>query len=188
MKRFWLYLIGFVLLAGAVVAVALAVNNAKDDKSQSTNSSNLTASSASKQACSIFTLADAKQVLGDGAKGGVSPPDSSSDDLAVSSCIYTQSTGPSAPVSSTKTASLLMRKPKTDDGKQSNIDQFGQLKPHGVQDVSGYGNSAYWDAQHGQLNILKNGTWYIISNGPVTPSARTLDGAEQLAALLIDKM
>jgi hypothetical protein len=188
MKRLWLYIIGVILLAGAVVAVVLAVNDAKDDKSKSTSSSDLAVSLNSKKACSIFTLADANQVLNNAARGGVSPPESSSDDLAVSECVYAQSAGPSAPVSSTKSAILLVRAPKTEAGSQSNNDQFHDLRPSVTQDVGGYGDSAYWDPQHGQLDILKHNTWYILSNGPITPSARTLDEAKQLADLLIDKM
>lgn len=188
MKRLWLYLIGAALLAGAVVAVVLAVNGAKDDKSKTTVTSNLPTSKTSKKACSIFSLADANQVLNNAARGGVSPPESSSDDLAVSECVYAQSAGPNAPVSSTKTAILLVRAPKTPAGIQSNTAQFHDLRPSGMQDISGYGDSAYWDVEHGQLNILKHDTWYILTNGPITPSSRTLDMAKQLADLLIDKM
>lgn len=188
MKKFWLYLIGAVLLAGAAAAVFLAVNNSRDDKSKTTTSSDLAVSTDSKKACSILSLAIAKQVLGDTARGGVSTPESSSDDLAVSQCVYAKASGPTAPINSTETAMLLMRVPKTAGGIQSNTEQFGELRPTDVQDVSGYGDSAYWDAQHGQLDILKHHTWYILTNGPITASARTLDKAKQLADLLINKM
>jgi hypothetical protein len=187
MKKVWLYFVGLVLIAAAVIGIALTMRDTKNhaDKSGSTNSS---ASSNSKAACSIFTLADAKQVLGSSAKGGEKTGETSSGDLEVSTCSYTQDTGSSAPVSATKSASLLVRSAKSPAGATSNQNQFGVLKPTTVQDVAGYGDSAYWDPQYGQLDILKNSTWYILSNGPITPSARTLDQAKQLADVLISKM
>lgn len=193
MKRSWIYIIGIVLILAATAAVIAALSNSgssqKDKTSQSSaqkpsNSPTLT----KRTACQIFSLADAKQVLGDSVKGGSNPVASSSDDLAVSTCTYTQDTGNNAPVSAGKSATLLVRAPKTSAGSASNHNQFGPLKPTGVQEVSGYGDSAYWDPQYGQLDILKNNTWYILSNGPVTPASRTLDEAKQLADILISKL
>ncbi|HET7827713.1 MAG TPA: hypothetical protein VFK97_02495 [Candidatus Saccharimonadales bacterium] len=188
MKKFWLYLIGVILLGGAAAVIALAVNNTKDDNSKSNPTSDLSVSASDKKACSIFSLADARQILGAGAKGGSNSLESSAQDVAVSQCAYTQSSGTSAPVSSAKTASLTMRIPKTADAERTNASQFSLLKPATAQTVSGYGDSAYWDAEHGQLNILKNQIWYILSYGPAAPSARSLEQTKQLADLLINKM
>ncbi len=188
MRRFWLYLLGAILISGAGVAVFLAVDNAQDNKSKSSSPSDLSTTPASKKACSIFTLAEAKQLLGDGAKGSASPPESESGDLAVSSCSYNQSSGPNVPVAATKVASLLLRAPKTAAGIQSNMNQFGVVKPANVQDVSGYEDNAYWDQDHGQLDILKNNNWYILSYGSPTPSSRTLEQTKQLADLLINRL
>lgn len=191
MKRSWLYIIGAVLVIAAAAAIIAAMENSKDhsEKIQPAATNNTSkAALKPKQACAIFTLAEAKQVLGDSAKGGEGNNSTSSDDLAVSTCSYTQDSGSSAPVSVTKSASLLVRAPKTAAGTTSNHNQFGHLKPADVQLVAGYGDSAYWDVQYGQLNILKNNTWYILSNGPITPSDRTLNQAEQLADVLISKL
>jgi hypothetical protein len=142
-----------------------------------------------KRACAIFTLADAKQILGNNAKGGASNGNTSSDDLAVSTCAYTQDSGSNnVPVTAGKSASLLVRSPKSAAGITSNQAQFGPAKPADAQAVAGYGDSAYWDPQYGQLDILKNNTWYILSNGPTTPSARSLDQAKLLADIIIDRM
>jgi hypothetical protein len=62
------------------------------------------------------------------------------------------------------------------------------VKPADAESVSGYGDSAYWDAKHGQLDILKNNSWYILTFGPVTPSDRSLEQTKQLADSLIDKL
>jgi len=192
MRRRWVYLIGAILIAAAAAAIVLAMGSSKNhnDKTSQTSAQKPATSPtfAKRQACSIFTLSDAKQVLGDGAKGGESTGETSSDDLLVSTCSYTQDTGSNAPVSAGKSATLLVRAPKTGAGITSNQSQFGPLKPADSQHVAGYGDNAYWDPAYGQLNILKHNTWYILSSGPVTPSSRTLDEAKQLADILISKM
>ena len=170
MRRGWLYIIGLVLVVAAIAAIFIAMGNSNKSQNDKTSqsSSQKPASSPTftkREACKIFTLADAKQVLGDNVKGGSNPVDSSSDDLSVSTCTYTQDTGSNVPVSSSKSATLLVRSPKTGAGITSNQNQFGYLKPADSQHVAGYGDNAYWDQQYGQLNILKHNTWYIVSNG-----------------------
>lgn len=193
MRRIWVINVGIILILAAVIGVVWARNNSKDHNSAQQTSSQITqakpgAKPKAKTACSIFTLADAKQILGDTAKGGEAGDETSSADLTVSTCSYTQDSGANVPVSGGKSASLLVRAPKTGAGITSNENQFGPLKPTGAEPVAGYGDNAYWDPQLGQLNILKNNAWYILSNGPVTPAARTLDEAKQLADLLIARM
>jgi len=193
LKRAWEYAIGIVLVVAAVLAVVYVVglSTNHNDQSQPASAPKKQAAGiqAKKQACGVFTLADAKQLLGDNVKGGSAPADTSSKDVDVSTCNYLQDLSSSnVPVSSGKSASLTVKIPKTSNGIKSNQGQFGPIKPGGVVDVSGYGDSAYWDAEHGQLDILKNDTWYILSNGPATPSSRTLDDAKQMADLLISKM
>jgi hypothetical protein len=192
-KRAWEYIIGLILIAGAVAGVVLAMNSSKthDDNSHpaSVQKKPVVNVPPEKQACGIFTLAVAKQLLGDSAKGGENQADTSSSDVDVTTCNYLQDLSSSnAPVSSSKTAGLEVKLPKTASGVKSNRGQFGPIKPGGVQDVSGYGDSAYWDPEHGQLDILKGDTWYILSYGSTTPSARSLDETEQLAGLLISRM
>jgi uncharacterized protein (UPF0333 family) len=191
MRRFWFYLLAIILVVAAAAAIIFAT---KHSKNHSDNTANQTAVKAahtttpSKNACTIFSLADAKQLLGDTAKGGVNPIYNSSTDFDISTCTYTQDQGANVPIASKKSATLLVQAPKTDIGAASNQKEFGPFKPAGVQDLTGYGDQAYWDAEHGQINILKNNIWYIISYGPTTPSARTLDQAKQLADLLANKL
>ncbi|MBX4191028.1 hypothetical protein KW794_02985 [Candidatus Saccharibacteria bacterium] len=191
MRRYWIYGLGIILIAAAVTAAVLATNNFKnhDDKlANSSASKTKQTPPAGKNACSIFTLADAKQLLGDTAKGGISPIYTSTTDFDVSTCSYTQDQGANAPVSSKKAATLLMQAPKTETGIASNLKEFGPLKPVGVQDLTGYGDQSYWDPEHGQMSVLKDNVWYILSLGPNTPSNRTLDDAKRLADLIISKM
>ena len=192
MKRTWIYLIGAVLVIAAAVGVFIAIDNSNDHSGKATNSNTEQASSSQafkpRQACKVFTLADAKQLLGASAKGSEVTSNTSSDDLEVSTCNYTQDSGSNSPITAAKSASILVRAPKTGAGITSNENQFGPLKPADSEHVAGYGDNAYWDSQYGQLDILKNNTWYILSYGPITPADRTLDQAKQLADMLIDKM
>ena len=191
MKKTWPYLLGVVLVAVAVGLTILAINGSKvhDDNAVGSNSSeHKTLDEKDKKACSIFTLADAKILLGDTAKGGELSPVTISKDMYISACAYKQDDGSNTPVTSSKSAALKVNFPKTAIGTTSNQNQFGTLKPVNTEKVDGYGQSAYWDSVHGQLNILKNNTWYVLSYGPVTPADRTLDETKQLADLLINKL
>ena len=193
MKRVWEYVIGLILLGAAALAIVYVVGvstNHNDQRQPATIQKKPAAIIPSKkQACGIFTLAEAKHLLGDNVKGRDSPANTSSEDVDVSTCNYLQDLSSSnVPVSSGKSASLTVKIPKTENGIKSNQGQFGTIKPGNVEDVSGYGNSAYWDTEHGQMDILKNNTWYILSNGASSPASRTLDETKQMADLLIDKM
>lgn len=186
MKRLSVYMVGLILAAAAASAIIAAGVISKSHDDDASNTAQASTSSNYKKACDIFTLADAKTLLGDTAKGRGA--DTSSGDLAVTSCTYTQDSGGNAPVTASKTAALLVRAPRTDIGASSNRGQFAKLKPADAPAVSGYGDSAYWDAEHGQLDILKNNTWYILSYGSITPADRTIDQTKQLADVLINKL
>jgi hypothetical protein len=107
MRKFWMYLIGLLFVAGAAVAITIAAESSKDhDDKNASSSSTVTPkkpATASKKACDIFTLADAKQLLGGNVKGGENIAPVSSTDLIVSTCSYTKDTGNSQPVISLKT-------------------------------------------------------------------------------------
>ena len=141
-------------------------------------------------ACDVLTDAVAQQVLGTGAtKADTTAGNASSSDVSVSNCNYTYkpvTTGSALEqVQSTHAAGLLVRAAKTKTGVDSNKAVFGPQKPAGVQDVSGYGDQAYFNPQYGQLNILKGGNWYILSNYVgVNPTKATLDQVKQLADAL----
>jgi hypothetical protein len=171
-------------VVAAIAAVFLAAKDFKshDDKSVSQPVS-APAKTASNRACQIFTSAEAQDLLDSSVKAGQNLVSTASPDLNISTCTYTQSG-----VANRNSASLLVRVPTTDKGITSNNNEFGPLKPTTVQDVSGYGDSAYWDAEHGQLNILKNNNWYILSFGAAVPSSRSLEQTRQMADLLIDKL
>lgn len=191
MRRGWPLIVAVILVVGAIGALVLATLSTKDHDDKTVTGPQISfnpATSKPKQACTIFTLADAKKVLGSTVKGGAAPASSSSSDLTVSTCSYSQDLASGAPISASQAATLLVRAPKTTSGAESNNNQFGPLRPADAVTVIGYGQNAYWDPQFGQLDILKNNTWYILSSGPLAPSVRTLDQARRLADILIVKM
>ncbi len=65
---------------------------------------------------------------------------------------------------------------------------FGPSKPAGVQDVSNVGDKAYWNPSFGQLNVLKNGNWYILSNGTLDKSKSTQADALKLYEAVKDNL
>lgn len=174
-----------VALIGVVVILAgatLVVVSKKDDSGNPGGKEN-TSSSTSKykqvNACTAFTLADAQAVLGTGAQAGSDDGSATeSDDISVSTCTYT---------GSGVAATLLARSAKTADGAASNASQFATLPETGTS-VTGYGDKAYWDSAYGQLNILKNNNWYILSNGPIRATDRTLENGKKLADQIISHL
>lgn len=180
------FAIGLILIAAATATAWWALKNTKNHDDQTAGQTSTATVAAPNRACHIFTLANAKTLLGSGAKGGSNTATESSEDLNISTCTY--SLGSGASDTDRKTASLLVRAPKTSKGAASNSNEFGQLRPATVQDTPGYGDGAYWDSEHGQLNILKNNSWYILSYGTSAPAGRSLDQTRQLADLLINKL
>ena len=188
------------VIAGVVVVggigTALVLGN-KDDGSGKVDVSNIKTGSdaiVNVDACDVLNDAVAKKVLGDGAeKGDTSAGTASSDDVSVTNCVYTYKAVTTGSVkdqlASTDHAGLLVRSAKTKAGADSNKTPFTSAKPGAAQDVSGYGEKAYFNPTMGQLNVLKGGNWYIISRYKGTSSTKaTLDDVKQLADALKDNL
>lgn len=184
-----------VLILAGVGAFVMANKDSDKDVSTSTQSTSAGGEAKTRQAkkaCDVLTLEDAKKVLGENAEKTELPSGgaASSDDIDVTQCIYSQPAGDTlASIKAQKQASILVRSAKTDKGGESNKEVFeGSLKPAEAQDVSGYGDGAFWNPQFGQFNVYKNDNWYIISVGSSTPSEKTLEEAKVLADLIIGKL
>lgn len=154
------------------------------------NAPKLGQSKASKQhtintvnACDVLTKDIAKQFLKEEPELGSDTASSqSSDDIKVSSCTYSTKFVIGQP-SSLKTISLLVRSPKTQTGFDDNLQGFEDQKLSGDEEVSDYGDKAYWSPQNGQLNILKGGNWVIVTAGNITPASRDLSITKQAVEL-----
>lgn len=177
MNKKFIWIIALVVLVFGVVA-AIVVNNQKTTAPDS--QSNKKSTYDAPKACDILTAGLAQKI--DAGLTANESPDSgaSSDAISVSNCNYYS-------VSTRVSVGLLVRAAKSDIGAKSNSDQFVTLPP-GSEPVEGYGDRAYWDPSFGQLNILKNNNWYILSSGPVVAKDRTLADTKKLADLIADKL
>jgi hypothetical protein len=187
-KKFLPVIIVVVLVAATGIYLA-----AKPDSGAKNTTTGSAAKSkySFKKACQALTAADAKQLLGNNISGGSTAANAATADIDVTTCAYTQqlpaNAGPAA-LKDTLSATILVRAAKTDAGAQNNEGQFGPRKPADAQDVSGYGDKAYWSPAAAQLNILKRHNWYIISYGKIRPGDRTLDQTKKLADLVDAKL
>lgn len=163
----------FPVIAVLLIVIAITVSGCGKKTTTTTNTAvNTTVKTGGDavvlvDACDVLTAAVAKNILGDAAaKGDLPGSQASTQDVSISSCVYTAKIDPTAAVriSNTKGASVLIRAAKTKAGADSNKSQFGANKPAGVQDVDGLGNTAFFNPQFGQLNVLKGGNWYILSS------------------------
>lgn len=198
MNKLAIWIIGLVIVIGGVSAVLIIRNNGDKNTTvtdiktgQSTDVKTGSNAIIAVVACDVLTEATAKNILGDAAAKGDLPAASqvSTKDVSVSSCVYTAKIDPAAAVrlSNTKGVSVLVRAAKTNSGSDSNKSQFGSAKPAGVQDVAGIGDAAFFNPQFGQLNVLKGGNWYILSNYSGGSSTGTVESNKKLADLLVLK-
>ncbi len=143
-------------------------------------------------ACNVLTDQAAKQLLGEAAvKGAVPPSVGATGDISVSNCTYyTKSDTGSImeQAASKKTASVLARSAKTKTGADSNKVSFTSGKPADSQDVTGYGDKAFWSPKMGQLNILKGNNWYILTYYTGTKPNGVLDQVKQLADAIANNL
>ena len=177
----------FVLVAAIVIATALGASLLKPNKVQVPKKSAELAEQLVK-ACDLLSVEDAKTVLGQDIEpaDGSDAAAASSDDIAVSRCVFAQKLGAAVTPASQKQASLVVRSPRSDTGKQANRNVFtGSAKPANVEQVSGFGESAFWNPEFGQLNILKNDAWYIVEAGPSVPTERKAEDAKTLARTVL---
>jgi len=135
------------------------------------------------KACDILTQDIADKVVGKPTKADASNADAPKDvdHLVISSCTFKS-------VDGTSTTTLLWRAAKDTEGSAHDKEQFGPNKPLNAESVTGYGDTAYWDADFKQLNILKGPNWYILTAGPTEPANRNLDQAKQFADLIKPKL
>jgi hypothetical protein len=187
-KAALLVILALILVAGAAAAAVVALHHTKSHSSGLTPSSSQTNSAAGQDACTIFTLADAKQALSGVVIGGAMAVTGSSKDVQVSGCSYSLSNSTNVSGAAAKTASLIVHRPKTAQGAAGNQRIFNAQQPPSVQPVSGYGDKAFWDGQLGQLNVLKGKVWYVLSYGAAAPADRSLEQTKQLADILAPKL
>lgn len=138
------------------------------------------------KACDVVTEKVTKDLLGSVGPESPATPDVDSPDIRVSTCIRVNA---ASGVSTTRSVSLVMRVAESETGASSNEAVFASgARPAGAQEVSGYGEEAFWAPTMGQLNILNKGNWYILTSGPLDTTKSKLADTQKLADALADKL
>lgn len=163
-----------VLLVIGGVAGAIFLTKKDDSKITSDDKPALTVY----EACELLTKDKAAAILNTSAMLGQEPSPSSSEDLKITNCVYNNNAGSFKDIIS---VSLLVRSPLTQAGADSNVTTFNDASLVGDTAVEGYGEKAIWNSTTGQLNILKDKNWMIVTFGKSQPSGRTLDDTKKAA-------
>lgn len=153
--------------------IALAISNNKEDDKNKKPTPPKVVLGNTKSACEILTKNVASQVLGSSEVTQNIPKGSTSSlDFRYTKCIYNLN-------SEDGQVSLSVRSPNTTNGRNANLAAFSSTLP-GSSPVGGIGDSAYWYGPTGQLNVLKNNTWYQLSLGSTYASKRNIADSQKL--------
>lgn len=150
------------------------------------------------QACDVFTLDMARQILGDSAKQSelAAPFTGSTDDLAGSTCTYeAEDPTPVNRFATTITASVMLRAARTDTGRRSNQFTFEQARTELQQagatpaTVTGVGDAAYYiGGVINQLTVLVEGGQYELNVSVSDPDGDNRGATEKLAKMVMAKL
>lgn len=137
------------------------------------------------RACDLLTLDEAKSLLGDQTINGVATNPVQAGNLTISKCGYSDGL---PDTENAVVAAVVVRSGINDAGIEQNKTDFATGKPAtGVQDVKGVGDDAYFNAATGQLNILKESTWVIVSYGAgSSPADNSVDKDIELAKKVLN--
>lgn len=137
------------------------------------------------KACELLTEAEAQELLGGKTiSSNISSP-VVSNDTAVSKCGYTDR---NPDVNSMIVAAIIVRSGINDAGVAQNKTEFVKNRPkEGTDTVKGFGDRAYYNQKLGQLNILDERNWIILSYGVgSTPESNTLEKSVELANKVVN--
>lgn len=132
------------------------------------------------KACDLFTVEEARTLLGEDVLNTESNKPVINGDVAVSKCAYTDTNGSSDAM---KVAAVAIRSGINDAGQAKNETDFAAAKASNiVDDVTGVGDTAFFNKTAGQLNILSDKKWIIINYGfGATPESNTAEDASIVA-------
>ena len=131
-------------------------------------------------ACDLLTKEEAKEMLGQNVIAGTPKNPTLSRDIATSKCSYTDM---NTDAQAMLVAAIAVQSGVNDKGVARVKATFAASKSgKNVELVNGLGDSAYFNPQLGQLNILDGKNWIILSYGTgQSPQNNTLDNAVTLA-------
>lgn len=186
-KRRYLIPIGFILIVS--LAVIWLTSRLVGERFKPNPPTRLTSPTASApfykliDACTIFSLTDARQLAGSSLSAVQNQPPLSFSDMQESSCAYQDS--PTNP-SNQRGLSVTIRSPRNQAGQARNQQQFLAV-PKGKQLLTDLGDQAYWDTDTRELNVLKNSYWLILISD-YRLYKRELTDAQAMAKLILPKI
>ena len=132
------------------------------------------------RACDLLTLDEAKEFLGGATINGVASNPEQTGAITTSRCGY--SDGNIDPATA-RVAAIVVRTGINDAGIELNKAQFASGMPtENVEVIKDLGESAYFNTELGQLNVLKGSTWVIMSYGlGASPASNKLEDVVKLA-------
>lgn len=135
-------------------------------------------------ACKLFTPAEAQDLLGDKVISLNTDTPILSGNVATSKCSYTDTNPDSQAM---LVAAVAIRSGVNNKGVQQNKAEFASNKSRkDVTAIQSLGDSAYFNPQLGQLNILDGRNWVIISYGAgAAPTSNTIEDTLTLAHLVL---
>jgi hypothetical protein len=161
MKRIIIATIAIVILIGGVIT-ALILTKSSTNKSSNAAPTVKLLPTASLTACDVLTKEAAASLLGNNIQKKDSIADTSSNDISTTTCTYVPNVDPAKGISKLSAAQVLARVAKTAAAAKSNIEAFNATTK-GVQNVAGIGDKAFYNPDFKQLDVLKNGNWYLIT-------------------------
>jgi len=173
-KRTFIISTGAILVVALLVFVALLfVYNMPKDNYQAVD------------ACKLLTPAKAQDLLGDNVISVDSNAPVISDNTSTSKCSYTDRNPDKDKM---MIAAIAVRAGLNKKGVQQNKADFKAKKPtNGIKTVKNLGDSAYFNEDLGQLNVLRGREWFILNYGVASaPQFNTLDNAVELAKKVLN--
>lgn len=135
-------------------------------------------------ACGVFTEQKAKEMLGDQTLHQTPDDPTLQDNVATSKCSYTDRNPDQDQM---LVAAVAVRSGVNDKGADKNKREFAAAKLNqGMQSVEQLGDSAFFNPQLGQLDVLRGRDWIIVSYGiGASPQRNTLTRAIELAQKIL---
>ena len=139
---------------------------------------------AAVKACDLLTPTKAEDLLGDKVLSVDTNAPVISENTATSKCSYTDKNPDKTKM---KVVAIAVRSGLNNKSVKKNKDDFVAKKPsQNVKAVKDIGDSAYFNTELGQLNVLDGHEWLILSYGfGESPQDNTLDNAVKLAKKIL---
>lgn len=136
------------------------------------------------KACELLKPAEAKELLGDKTISSTAKNPVQSENVAVSSCGYTDG---NPEINDMTVAAINIRSGINEEGVEQNKREFRQGMPNkNIESIKDLGERAYFNQENGQLNILDDRNWIILSYGVgSSPESNSLENAITLAKKII---